>query len=214
MKMEKINDHQVRFMISSQDLSDHNLTLMDLKYGDHRTSALFKEMLQKAVDEYGFNKEELPIMVEAIPLAKDELLIIVSVVEDADELDPHFSRFAKNTETDPQVEETQSTFFETENTETIPKACVLSFDGIDDVIRFCKDVSWYPGKSSLYKEESGSFLLVLHRPKESSPSEFMQLLNELSEYGELMPNSLVIYAYLAEHETPVMDDAILKLKNM
>lgn len=214
MRMEKINDHQVRFMISGQDLKEHNLTLVDLKYGEQKTVELFKEMLNEASEKYEFNKEELPIMVEAIPLNQDELLVIVSVVENSDELDPHFSRFAKSDVEESVQEKAAPQFFEEADASTMPKRCLLQFSTIDEVISFCKKASWYPGKSTLYKNHFGEFFMVLHRPSEASPMEFLQLLNNLSEYGEIMEGGSEIYAYYKEHETPVMEDVISKLKNM
>ena len=95
MRMERINDRQVRCLITAQDLKQRKLMLRELKYGNRETSELFREILTRATTEYGFNEDELPVMIEAVPLNANELLIILSAVEDAEELDPHFAHFAE-----------------------------------------------------------------------------------------------------------------------
>ena len=92
MRMEKINEHQVRCLISSQDLLQRKLTAGELRYGAPETRALFKEVLQKASQQYGFNKEEYPVMIEAVPVTEG-LLIVLSAVENPEETDPHFVHF-------------------------------------------------------------------------------------------------------------------------
>ena len=92
MHMEKINEHQVRCLISSQDLLQRKLTAGELRYGAPETRALFKEVLQKASQQYGFNKEEYPVMIEAVPVTEG-LLIVLSAVENPEETDPHFVHF-------------------------------------------------------------------------------------------------------------------------
>ena len=55
---------------------------------------LFREMIQQAAQEVGFEAEDIPLMVEAIPLSSESIMLIVTKVEDPEELDTRFSKFS------------------------------------------------------------------------------------------------------------------------
>ena len=44
MKIERINENQIRCTLSSQDLSTRNLNLGELAYGSEKARNLFREM--------------------------------------------------------------------------------------------------------------------------------------------------------------------------
>lgn len=52
-------------------------------------------MMQQASIELGFEADNIPLMIEAIPISNDCLVLVVTKVEDPDELDTRFSRFSK-----------------------------------------------------------------------------------------------------------------------
>ena len=93
MKIEKLNENQIRCTLSKADLEDHNIRLTELAYGTDRAKALFRDMMQKASDDVGFEVGDIPLMIEAIPVNPDCLVLIVTKVEDPEELDTRFSRF-------------------------------------------------------------------------------------------------------------------------
>lgn len=94
MKIEKINDKQIRCILNQADLADRDLLLSELAYGSQKARALFSDMMEKASMELGFEAGETPLMIEAIPISMDCLVLIVTKVEEPDELDTRFSRFS------------------------------------------------------------------------------------------------------------------------
>ena len=94
MKIEKINDKQIRCILNRADLADRNLLLSELAYGSQKARALFSDMMQKASNELGFEAQDTPLMIEAIPVSPDCLVLIITKVEEPDELDTRFSRFS------------------------------------------------------------------------------------------------------------------------
>ena len=58
MKIERINENQIRCTLSSFDLSVRNLNLGELAYGSEKARKLFREMIQKASNEVGFEAED------------------------------------------------------------------------------------------------------------------------------------------------------------
>ena len=68
MKIEKVNDHQIRCTLTREDLADRELKLSELAYGTEKAKDLFRDMMQQASFEFGFEAEDIPLMIEAIPL--------------------------------------------------------------------------------------------------------------------------------------------------
>ncbi len=95
MKLERISENKIRCTLYKSDLADKHLLLNELAYGTEKARALFSEMLQKASAELGFEAENIPLMVEAIPVSKDCLILIITKVEDPEELDTRFSSFTR-----------------------------------------------------------------------------------------------------------------------
>ena len=92
MKIEKVNDHQIRCTLTREDLADRELKLSELAYGTEKAKDLFRDMMQQASFEFGFEAEDIPLMIEAIPLNSECIVLIITKVEDPDELDTRFSK--------------------------------------------------------------------------------------------------------------------------
>lgn len=95
MKLEKLSDTQIRCTLSKEDLTQRQLHLSELAYGSEKAKELFRDMMQQASIELGFEADNIPLMIEAIPISSDCLVLVVTKVEDPDELDTRFSRFSK-----------------------------------------------------------------------------------------------------------------------
>lgn len=94
MKIERVNDHQIRCTLTREDLADRELKLSELAYGTEKAKNLFRDMMQQASYEFGFEAEDIPLMIEAIPLSSECIILIITKVEDPEELDTRFSKFA------------------------------------------------------------------------------------------------------------------------
>ena len=94
MKIERINENQIRCTLTSFDLSVRNINLAELAYGTEKARKLFREMIQRASNEVGFEAEDIPLMVEAIPLSSESIMLVITKIEDPEELDTRFSKFS------------------------------------------------------------------------------------------------------------------------
>ncbi|MBR6452011.1 MAG: adaptor protein MecA [Lachnospiraceae bacterium] len=94
MKLEKVNEHQIRATLTKADLADRELKLSELAYGTEKAKNLFRDMMQQAAYEFGFEAEDIPLMIEAIPMSSESIVLIITKVEDPEELDTRFSNFA------------------------------------------------------------------------------------------------------------------------
>ncbi len=98
MKIERINDNQIRCTLTREDLVSRHLKLSELAYGTDKAKALFKELMEQASYQVGFEAEDIPLMIEAVPLSSESLLLVVTKVENPEELDTRFSRFSHSDE--------------------------------------------------------------------------------------------------------------------
>lgn len=77
MKIEKVNDHQIRCTLTKADLADRELKISELAYGTEKAKSLFRDMMQQASLKFGFEAEDIPLMIEAIPLNSDCIVLII-----------------------------------------------------------------------------------------------------------------------------------------
>ena len=101
MKLEKINENQIRCTLTREDLEMHQVNLRELAYGSEKAKKLFRDMMQQAQIEFGFEADNIPLMIEAIPVNLDSIILIITKVEDPEELDTRFSRFSPYKENTP-----------------------------------------------------------------------------------------------------------------
>jgi len=126
MKIEKVNDHQIRCTLTKADLADRELKISELAYGTEKAKSLFRDMMQQAAFEFGFEAEDIPLMIEAIPLNSECIVLIITKVEDPEELDTRFSKFA------PSVHDSENGVEEASN--------VVS-EGADDILDLFKKIN-------------------------------------------------------------------------
>lgn len=108
MKIEKISENQIRCTLNKNDLLDRELKISELAYGSEKAKALFRDMMQQASNEFGFEADDIPIMIEAIPISTECLILNITKVEDPDELDTRFSKFTNQSNPDDDSDEEPS----------------------------------------------------------------------------------------------------------
>lgn len=98
MKIEKISDNQIRCTLSKKDLLDRELRISELAYGTEKAKELFRDMMKQASYQFGFEADDIPLMIEAIPVSAECLVLVITKIEDPDELDTRFSKFSPEQE--------------------------------------------------------------------------------------------------------------------
>lgn len=99
MKIEKISDNQIRCTLTAADLSGRKIKISELAYGTEKARSLFRELMTQARKECGFEVNNIPLMIEAVPVNSDSIVLIITKVEDPEELDTRFSKFTPMKET-------------------------------------------------------------------------------------------------------------------
>lgn len=93
MKIERISDNQIRCTLSKRDLIDRHLRISELAYGSDKAKELFRDMMEQANMDFGFEADDIPLMIEAIPTSKESIVLVITKVEDPEEFEEKFSKF-------------------------------------------------------------------------------------------------------------------------
>lgn len=192
-------------------------------------------MMQQASFDFGFEAENIPLMIEAIPSSADSIVLIITKVEDPEELDTRFSRFTPEGESDSLGAETleklagadeflnllnkvKEAAAGTKKPEEKPaqeqfSIRLFSFENLDGVIRAARLISpVYTGANTLYKDENSKMFLLALAPSNHSTNEFNKICNMLSEYGSPEKADSSVLAFLEEHCVIMISaDAVQKL---
>lgn len=228
MKIEKINDNQIRCTLTRADLAARHLQLSELAYGTEKAKSLFRDMMQQAAFEFGFEAEDLPLMIEAIPASADSIVLVITKVEDPEELDTRFSKFAPlpgsdwdSTKKDlpnklegadtllellDKVKEKFSNSVVSEGKEETPAEPpknalrLFSFPTMNSVLKAARLLSAiYSGSNTLYKDPDEDIYILAITQSDHSTNDFNRICNMLSEYGSLETSTGAILAFLEEH---------------
>ncbi|HIY64136.1 MAG TPA: adaptor protein MecA [Candidatus Mediterraneibacter stercoripullorum] len=239
MKIEKLNENQIRCTLTHADLAARHLKLSELAYGTEKAKSLFRDMMQQASFDFGFEADNIPLMIEAIPASADSIVLIITKVEDPEELDTRFSKFTPFGDTDTistgQLEKLEgadeflnllnkvkeaaaevSTPSEETGGQTSFPIRLFSFESLDGAIRAAKlIVPHYNGANTLYKDRENRMFILALAPSEHTANEFNKICNMLSEYGTPEKGSPSVLAYLEEHcETFISAEAVQNLSRI
>ena len=78
MRMEKVNDNQIRCIITQEDLKSQRVTIAELTTGSDKAKKFIVDMMKKAEAEFGFKTDNTPLMVEAIPISSESFMIVIT----------------------------------------------------------------------------------------------------------------------------------------
>ncbi len=236
MKIEKLNENQIRCTLTHADLAARHLKLSELAYGTENAKSLFRDMIQQASFDFGFEADDIPLMIEAIPASADSIVLIITKVEDPEELDTRFSKFTPFGELDSahespfsklegaeefldllnKVKEAAAGVVQASEEKKAPEpvpAKLFSFENIDRVIQAAQLIAqMYKGRNTLYRDAGNEIYILALTQSEHTSNEFNKICNMLSEYGTLERVSGSVLAFLEEHcETVISTDAVQKL---
>ncbi|EOS35886.1 adaptor protein MecA [Lachnospiraceae bacterium] len=236
MKIEKLNENQIRCTLTHADLAARHLKLSELAYGTEKAKSLFRDMMQQASFDFGFEADDIPLMIEAIPASADSIVLIITKVEDPEELDTRFSKFTPFGELDSahespfsklegaeefldllnKVKEAAAGVAQASEEKKAPEpvpAKLFSFENIDRVIQAAQLIAqMYKGRNTLYRDAGNEIYILALTQSEHTSNEFNKICNMLSEYGTLERVSGSVLAFLEEHcETVISTDAVQKL---
>ncbi len=214
MKIEKINESQIKVFLNQSDLKERNIKLTELAYGSEKTQALFREMMEEAVETCGFEVEDCPLMIEAVPISSESIMIIVSKVSEDNRVDNKFSLMP------PSKEERKfkrkdiiedffgESFFDKNVTDE--NIMIYSFENLDAISALAhKADKFYSGTNMLYRYNDKYFLVVQNdNPRDEIETDTIEML--FSEYGTKHISNSISKYFLLEHGEVIVKSDVIK----
>ena len=207
MKIERVNENQIKIQLDSSDLNHRDIKLTELAYGSEKTQELFQEMMAQAMEECGFEAHNVPLMIEAIPLSSDCITIIVTKVTNIETLEERFSKFPGLAALDElrklapfreglrQSQEDKRRKHSRNKT----KAAVFSINSLDEAALLSTRLNGlFYGSSRLYKMNNRYFLYLINdNPADRLTLEDIEAIG--GEYGVKQNITDITPYHLAEH---------------
>ncbi|MCI8823733.1 MAG: adaptor protein MecA [Lachnospiraceae bacterium] len=239
MKIEKINENKIRCILTRDDLEVRHIKLSEIAYGSEKARSLFRDMMEQASHQFGFEADNIPLMIEAIPMPNECIILDITKVSDPEELDTRFSRFSQgsgDTPSDPSREflpdgadeildlfqkllehRLKNAPKETREEQAATLANELDlrklylFHRLDSIVEASSVLKGiYHGENRLYKNpDTAQYHLVITK-SDHSPEQFNKVCNILSEYGSTGKYSASNEAYMKEHFTLLMNGRALQ----
>lgn len=203
MKIEKVNDNQIRCTLSKQDLAERQIKLSELAYGSEKAKGLFRDMIEQANYEFGFEVDDIPLMIEAIPLSGENIILQITKVEYPEELDTRFSKFSEGREAEEELTNETSILpeFQGEKADAISNLTkMFEFKTLEQTERLAQVLGgFYMGENDLYKDEAKNRFYLLVQKSNHTPEEFNKVCNIISEYAVHRKYAPAKEAFLKEH---------------
>lgn len=233
MKIEKINENKIRCILTRDDLEVRHIKLSEIAYGSEKARSLFRDMMEQASHQFGFEADNIPLMIEAIPMPNECIILDITKVADPEELDTRFSRFSQGSSDsqDSSVKEflpdgadevldlfqkllehrLKNAPQETREQQAVQLANELDmrklyiFPQLEQVMEASHILqNIYHGENRLYKNpETAEYHLVIAK-SDHTPEDFNKVCNILSEYGSTGKYTACNEAYMQEHYTLIL----------
>ena len=217
MKIEKINENQIRCTITMADLNDRHLKVSELITNTEKAKMLLNDVVQQAAAEFGFDVDGMSLMIETRPSAKDTVVFTITRLVGENGEDDTENPFSSQPLNKLLGADSVTDFFQElravvgeQQQQSVAKAvpadyCIYSFDNLEQVIQTAQVFDGlFELVTSLYKDPvSGCYLLVVYRGNLDRRS-FDRACNMLSEYAALEEADSTILAYVSEHGKPVL----------
>ncbi|MDR1150482.1 MAG: adaptor protein MecA [Clostridiales bacterium] len=206
MKIEKINDNQLKILLSKNDLEERDIKVQELAFGTDKTRDLFKEMMNIATSEYDFNVEGSQLMIEAVPVSFETVMIIVTRIDSKNNIK---IKREKEKVDDIAKPKTNNSSTNKKKTDKKNDNFIFEFSSIEDVAYVSRELyNKFNGDSFLVKYKS-KFYLLLHSNEHMSTVNQDELELYMSEYGKRLYDTLISFSYFFEHGEILMDTPAL-----
>ncbi|MBQ4425910.1 MAG: adaptor protein MecA [Lachnospiraceae bacterium] len=202
MKIEKLNENQFRCTVTLGELLQRHLTLKKLSAGGGDAKRLVREMIELSENEVGFEPNDLPVRVEAMPTPEGNLIFTITKVNSLEELNPG----------GPQESLVRALQFiaqalhqqEEERTRRPEPLAVFCYDEKTGV-QLPPTLQKTPAgiHSALYHVPKAHVYYLLIHTTQKHAEAFAEICLLLSEYARMVPSATATKAYFDERYVTV-----------
>jgi len=218
MTVERLNDNQIKVIVSEQDLTERNLKITELAYRADEWQALYSDVMAAAREIGGFSDDgKQPLIIEATPTSEAELTIIISKMNFMENFEASFNLlpFMK-----PEVklkalfhaalsQSINDMSNDAAQTPTESAVSIFVFKTLDSVIDAAHRLEGYDGENSLYKLKN-EYYLILHSDEKRGAVALSAVEGMLSDYAKKFASTPVSETYVMEHGELISERAVQK----
>jgi adapter protein MecA 1/2 len=210
MRIERISDTQIKFVLMTDDLEERDIKINELSYASDKTQQLFREIMTIVQDEQEFIEGETPLMFEAMRVGVDSLVVLVTKIDQAAENEKKFSlipaarqdcRYKKSGPIKQPTEQANEDSYS-----------VFSFENLDFLATAATRLpKQFSGISQIHKMDGRFFLLIRNETEDTVTTAEMEAV--LYEYGQKHVSNTLSHQYLLERgEVFISENAVDKMR--
>ena len=194
MKIEKISDNKIKVTLSVKELEERNLDFQSLRYNTPEAQTLFWDMMKQAENEHGFKTSNCQLFIEAASINDGKFIVTVTKLQD--KVLPPVPQKKKLPIPELKVRKKQTN--KSENS-------IYKFDDFEQICNLLSATEIPSNLASTLYEYKNAFFLV------AKPSKDLHLI--ISEFGEIVKDSVTIEGLLQEHGNKIVEkNALNKLE--
>ncbi|MCL2225182.1 MAG: adaptor protein MecA [Defluviitaleaceae bacterium] len=209
MRIERISDTQIKFVLMMDDLEERDIKINELSYASDKTQQLFREIMTLVQDEQEFVEGETPLMFEAMRVGVDSLVVVVTKIDNAADgekkynLIPAARQECRYKRSRPVKQEEQA------NEDSYS---IFSFDNLDFLAAAAVRLpEHFVGTSQIHKMDNRFFLLIKNETEDTRTTAELEAV--LYEYGQKHVSNMLSHQYLLERGSVfIAEDAVDKMR--
>ena len=186
MKIEKINDNKIKVTLSTVELKERNLDFQSLRYNTPEAQTLFWDMMKQAESEHGFKTTNCQLFIEAASINDGQFIVTVTKLQD------------KALPPVPQKKKLPMPELKVRKKQTVGNEnSIYKFDDFEQIFNLISTATIPDNIPATLYEYKGAFFIVSNPPK--------QLHLIISEFGEIIKDSIAIEGILQEHGKKIIE---------
>jgi len=201
MRIEKINEDQIKVILDRDELAKRNIQFSEIeRINPMDVSGFFKDIIEQAMEECNFYTEiNTPLFIEVSTLIGESVILIITKSPSNNMFNlfpttmPTERQFKKKTISQPsRTARRRSTHSSVDNDDS----CLFSFKTLSELATACQAINnIFTGTSALHKLKSKYYLTLTFDEKQNTAD----IISILREYGQRAESSRISQQYFAEH---------------
>lgn len=217
MEYRRIDKNTVQCIVTSQDMDDYGVTLGDIFERSERAEGFFRELIEEAHEEIGYDCEGANVAMQITPMHDDGM--IITITHDAGASIKGFLEHIKDVmETIagggmPPVDDSKTKHVdhtsEKEKADNQPRDIrIFEFSSMSDVLSFAEDGFVAGQVKSYFGKADGKYYLVVIKNR-CSWKNFNKLSAKAFEFANIIVDVNGKLVYLSEHGEGLIENGAL-----
>lgn len=200
MKIEKLTENKIRIIIDLDELSKKNIDIHSLVKNNDMTHSLFQTILTEAEKQVGFKVKNCKLLIEAFSTSDGYVIFTLT-------------KYKNDVSTNTPTKKVK---YKRKSFNTSYKNAIYKFNNFDEFCNFCtycnssklEDLRGFAKNISLYEYKNIYYLIFTNINIEFTYTNLFY--TSISEFSNLISNSLALKSKLIEHGNPIFKTNAIK----